>query len=108
MNNIHFSDNAQNDLFEIKAYIAEELGNPASADSIIRKITTDIRALKQHALLGARLSSIAEVSSDYRFLVTGSYLTFYRVSGAEIYIDRILYGRRDYLSSLFGDNKKYS
>lgn len=107
MNNICLSDNAQNDLSEIKAYIAEELGNPTAADSIIRKITTDIRTLKQHALLGARLSSIADVPGDYRFLVTGNYLTFYRVSGTEIYIDRILYGRRDYLSSLFGDNKQH-
>lgn len=65
------------------------------------KITKDIYALKNHALLGAPLSSIAEVPGDYRFLVTGNYLTFYRVSGTDIYIDRILYGRRDYLPCLF-------
>lgn len=106
MNNIHFSDDAQNDLLEIKTYITEELGNPASASSIVRKITADIRALKNHAMLGARLSSIAAVSGDYRFLVTGSYLTFYRVFGTEVYIDRIMYGRRDYLSCLFNNNKK--
>lgn len=107
MNNIHLSDDAQNDLLEIKAYIAEELGNPASANSIMRKITADIRALKNYAMLGAQLSSIAAVPGDYRFLVTGNYLTFYRVSGTEVYIDRILYGRRDYLSCLFGDTSKY-
>ena len=47
------------------------------------------------------MSSIAEVESDYRVLVTGSYLTFYRVRGNEVYIDRVLYGRRDYLRILF-------
>ena len=39
---------------------------------------------------------------DYRFLVTGSYITLYRVSGDDVYVDRVLYGRRDYLSLLFG------
>lgn len=103
MNNIHISDAAQKDLSEIKAYIAEDLGNPTSAVSVTRKITADIRALKNHAMLGAQLSSVIAAPGDYRFLVTGSYLTFYRVSGTEIYIDRILYGRRDYLRDLFGD-----
>lgn len=103
MNKIHLSDNAQNDLLEIKAYITEDLGNPTAANSILRKITADIRALKKHAMLGAQLSSIAAVPGDYRFLVTGNYLTFYRISDTEIYIDRVLYGRRDYLSDLLGD-----
>lgn len=103
MNNIHMSDQAQADLVEIKAYISEELGNPAAARSILRRITGDIRSLKNHALLGAPLSSIAAVPGDYRFLVTGNYLSFYRVSGSEVYIDRIIYGRRDYLPCLFGD-----
>ena len=55
------------------------------------------------ANMGASLSSIANVESDYRFLVHGSYLTFYRVHGDKIYVDRALYGRRDYLRILFGD-----
>ena len=32
--------------------------------------------MREHSLIGASLSSIADVESDYRFLVTGSYLTF--------------------------------
>lgn len=103
MNNIHMSDQAQADLAETKTYISEELGNPTAALSVLRRITKDIRALKNHALLGAPLSSIASVPGDYRFLVTGNYLTFYRVSGSEVYIDRIIYGRRNYLPCLFGD-----
>lgn len=106
MNNIHFSEDAQHDLLEIKSYIAGELDNSASAVSTIRKIIADIRALKNFAMLGTQLSSVAAVPGNYRFLVTGNYLTFYHVSGTEVYIDRILYGRRDYLSCLFGDHLK--
>ena len=90
MNNLHLSDEAQADLAGIKSYI-------------VRNITKDIRRLREHSLIGASLSSIADVESDYRFLVTGSYLTFYRVLDNDVYVDRVLYGRRDYLRILFGD-----
>ena len=56
--------------------------------------------LETFAELGAPLSSIANVEEDYRFLVSGSYMIFYRVMGSDVYVDRILYGRRDYLSVL--------
>ena len=63
----------------------------------------DVDRLESYAEIGAPLSSIADIESDYRFLVTSSYLTFYRVRDNDIYVDRVLYGRRDYLRILFGD-----
>ena len=30
-------------------------------------------------------------------------MVFYRVNGADVFIDRVLYGRRDYLRILLGD-----
>lgn len=103
MNNLHLSGEAQSDLANIKAYIAVDLENPIAALATVRKITRAIRTLRDHALIGAPLSSVADVESDYRFLVTGNYLTFYRVYGNEVYVDRVLYGRRDYLRVLFGN-----
>ena len=63
-------------------------------------ITDDIDQLADFPELGPPLSSIADVDAGYRFLVTGNYLSFYRINGADISIDRILSGRRDYLSVL--------
>ena len=103
MNNLHLSAAAQEDMAEIKAYISEELQNPSAALSTVKKITDGIRILRNHAMSGALLSSVANVESDYRFLVCGNYLTFYRVYGSNVYVDRVLYGRRDYLRILFGD-----
>ena len=85
MNELRLSPEAQADLEEIKAYIAEELENPA--------------------LAGAPLSSVADVESDYRFLVSGNYMVFYRAYGNTVYVDRVLYGRRDYMRVLFGDTE---
>lgn len=103
MNNLHLSVEAQNDLAEIKAYITEELENPDAALATISRITKKIRILKNQAYVGTSLSSVADTESDYRFLVSGNYLVFYRAYGKDVYIDRVLYSRRDYMRILFGD-----
>ena len=106
MNKLHLSPEAQEDLSEIKAYIAEDLENPQAALSTVMKITKTIRMLQDHALIGTLLSAVADVNSDCRYLVSGSYMVFYRVAGKDIFIDRVLYGRRDYLRILFADTQE--
>ncbi len=103
MNNLHLSKEVQNDLAEIKTYITEELENPDAALATVSRITKKIRVLKNQAYVGTSLSSVADTESDYRFLVSGNYLVFYRVYGKDVYIDRVLYCRRDYIRILFGD-----
>ena len=95
MNNLHLSEEAQNDLLEIKAYIEEELLNPSAALATVSRITKSLRILQNHAQAG---------ESDYRFIVSGNYISFYRAYGSEVFIDRILYARRDYMRILFGDS----
>lgn len=103
MNNLHLSKEAQNDLAEIKAYITKDLENPDAALATVSKITKKIRVLKNQAYVGTSLSLIADMESDYRFLVSGNYLVFYRAYGKDVYMDRVLYGRCDYMRILFGD-----
>lgn len=104
MNSLHLSEEAQNDLIEIKAYIEEELLNPSVALATVSRITKSLRILQTYAQAGAPLSSIAEIESDYRFIVSGNYISFYRAYGSEVYVDRILYARCDYMRILFGDH----
>ena len=104
MNNLHLSEEAQNDLLEIKVYIEEELLNPSAALATVSRITKSLRILQSHAQAGAPLSSIADIESNYRFIVSGNYISFYRTYGSEVFVDRILYARRDYMRILFGDS----
>ena len=104
MNNLHLSEEAQNDLFEIKSYNEEELLNPSAALATVSRITKSLRILQNYAQTGAPQSSIAEIESDYRFIISDNYISFYRAYGSEVYIDRILYARRDYMRILFGDS----
>ncbi len=100
-NKLHYTREAQRDLDGIWDHIVSELSNPAAAGRTVDRIMDAIDRLADFAEMDAPLSSVADVESDHRSLVCGKYLVFYRVDGSEIYVDRILYGRRDYLRILF-------
>ncbi len=104
MNKLHISPDAQNDLLEIKEYISEELENAKAATRIVSKITKSIRMLREHAFIGTPLSSVTDVDSNYRYLISDNYMVFYRVMGKDVYIDRVLYARRDYLRILMDNS----
>jgi len=103
---IKYSEASINDLNQIGDYIAGRLSNPVAALNTVNKILDAIDRLSGSPLMGASLSSVAEIETDYRFLVCGKYLAFYRAQENEVFIDRILYGKRDYLTVLFGDLTK--
>ncbi|MCL2146420.1 MAG: type II toxin-antitoxin system RelE/ParE family toxin [Synergistaceae bacterium] len=103
MSNIRYTPEAEDDLAGIKDCITREIGNPTASLNTVGKITKRIRGLKQFPELGARLSSIIDVDTDYRFLVCMSYIVFCRIDGNDVYIIRVLYGRRDYAKILFGE-----
>jgi len=98
---ISYSRAAIRDLEEIGNYIVEQLKNPQAAFITINKIQDAIDKLADFPLIGSPLSSVYEMDTDYRFLVCGNYLAFYRPQESEVLIDRILYGRRNYLVILF-------
>lgn len=102
-NNIHYSPEAQNDLDEIWEYISVELCNPQVANNTINKIMNIVDELENFSKIGVPLSSVIDIENDYRFLTSGNYMVFYRLNGQNVYIDRVLYGKRDYLRILFPD-----
>jgi len=103
MYKLKISPEAKNDLAEIKGYIYQELCNPQAAVNLVSKITKKMRGLSEHPGIGAPLSSVVDIQTDYRFLVCANYLIFYRYKDGIVFVSRILYGRRDYMRILFGD-----
>jgi toxin ParE1/3/4 len=103
MNKLYYSPQALGDLDEIRTYIHTDLANPAAAKKTVSGILDTVEKLRVFPELGPNLSSITDVESEYRYLVCGKYLAFYHVTGGEVYIDRVLYGKRDYIRILFGD-----
>ena len=103
MSNVRYSPEAEDDLVDIKRYISEDRNSPIAALNTVTKITKRIKILEQFPETGTKLSSIIDIITDYRFLVCGNYIAFYRFDGEYVNIIRILYGRRDYVKILFGE-----
>jgi addiction module RelE/StbE family toxin len=103
---LHYSGDALQDLDEIWDYITTELCNPSAAEKVVHQIMDKAQQLAEFPKTGALLSTIVGMINEYRFLVSGNYLIFYRVEGNDVYIDRVLYERRDYLRILFGSPKE--
>ena len=106
MANIVMSEEAERDLEQIGDYIAEQLKSPKAALNTLRKMKVSIDKLTYFPLIGAPLSANINIDTDYRFIGSGNYLVFYRFKDNNIFIDRILYGRRDYITILFGDRQQ--
>ena len=103
MNKIVYSPKARNDLDEIWTYISEKLLNPSAAEATVNGILDTIDMLQAQAEIGKPLYFSSDLFSGYRFLVYKNYLAFYRTSAETIYMDRIIYGKRDYMRLLFRD-----
>ncbi|MBE6804829.1 MAG: type II toxin-antitoxin system RelE/ParE family toxin [Ruminococcaceae bacterium] len=101
MSKIVLSFDAKNDLKDIKKYISNDLDNDIAANNTISKITKSIRRLEEQPLIGTPLSSVIEFDTNYRFLVCGNYMVFYRLENNTVFVSRIIYGRRDYMKILF-------
>jgi addiction module RelE/StbE family toxin len=102
MAKLQISPEAQNDLQKIRTYITTDLDSPLAAQKIISKITKAIRRLMEYPNSGASLSSVIGIKTEYRYLVCGNYLVFYRYEDEIVYVIRVLYSRRDYMRILFG------
>lgn len=101
MNRLLYSPQASSDLHEIRLYINDELQNATAAINVVSKITKKIRSLMDFPHMGAALSSITNIITDYRYLIYGNYTAFYRYDKQSVYVIRILYGRRDFMKIFF-------
>jgi plasmid stabilization system protein ParE len=103
MAKLRYSPEARSDLAEIKEYIGVSLENPGAASRMVTRIAKQIRELERFPEIGTPLSAIADIETNYRFIVCRGYLVFYRFEQNRVYIIRVLHGRRNYLAILFGE-----
>ncbi|MBU9713629.1 type II toxin-antitoxin system RelE/ParE family toxin [Evansella tamaricis] len=103
MRKLRINPVAKNDLYDIKEYITKELDNPTAAINVVSKIIEDYEKLKEFPLFGLKLSSKIDVKTNYRYLISGNYIVFYKIDDEYVSIFRILYSRRDYVKLLMGE-----
>ena len=99
---IKLSPLAKADINEIADYIGHKLSNPPAALRMVRRFHEAILPLSTYPEMGTPLAAAGKHEIIYRYLVCGSYMIFYHIDDS-VKIDRILYGRRDYMALLFGN-----
>lgn len=103
MNSINYSPKALGDLDEIWEYIAIKLSDRVAADNTIDGILNAVDQLERFSEIGTPLYFESGLFSGYRFVIYNNYLAFYRIVGNSVYIDRVIYVKRDYMHILFGN-----
>ena len=103
--NLRYSPAALEDLEEIWNYISQNLCNITAAQNPIDGIINSIDLLKDFPKSGKKLEFSNGLTTAYRFVQYHNYLAFYRILDSDIFIDRILYGKRDYLKILSSTNE---
>ena len=103
MNKLFFTPSASEDLLGIKKYIETELDNPVAALNTIKKIVDSLANLSDFPFSGVPLYKNIDIETEYRYIVCGNYLSFYRYNEKDktVSVDRIIYTRRDYVEILF-------
>ncbi|MDV4154748.1 MULTISPECIES: type II toxin-antitoxin system RelE/ParE family toxin [Rhizobium] len=83
------TNRADEALIEIWSFMA--IGNISAADRVLDAIEARWDNLARHPYSGVARDDIAP---GIRHLISGEYLTLYRLSGSAIEIVRVLHGRR--------------
>lgn len=89
---------AVSDLVAIRDYVARDA--PAASDQLIGRLLDAIEGLAELPERGTRPRDERLRRPDYRFLVEGSYLVFYKIVGREVRVYRVVHCRRAYQSWL--------
>lgn len=103
MHKLRINPLARKDLLEIKEYITEELDSPNAAENTLIKIAESYEKLKDFPYMGIELSSKIDIVTDYRYLISGKYIIFYKIDDVYVSIYRVLYAKRDYTRILFDE-----
>ena len=97
----NLSSEARHDLKNIQEYIGEEKESPKTALQVVEKILDRIGDLLRLPNSGTLLAPKVNFPTNYRYVKSKGYFIFYRYENNQIFVDRIIHGKRDYISILF-------
>ena len=91
-----------NDMERIHQFLLNGDYDPSAIKAIFEEIYIDLKRLRTSPKLGAELSNKTSIPNDYRYLVSGRYLLFYKVfdSRKEVQVYHVYHGKENYLVKL--------
>ncbi len=90
------------DIERIAAYLSKASYYDATIKDIFEMLYKDIARLRTSPMIGAKLTNKTTIANDYRYLVSGQYLIFYKVIEREklVRVYHVYHGKENYLTKL--------
>ena len=88
------------DYEDLELYLANSSMYESNKKKILDLIDKDLDSLTTSPYIGARLDSRISIPNDYRYLVSGDYLQFYKIFNNVVKVYRLVYAKSDYLTIL--------
>lgn len=95
-----YSEEAKQDLIEIKKYIKYNLQEPNIANKLISKIKNAIEDIKNNPEVYAIIDDDFIKKLEIRKIIVDNYIIFYRIKSNTIEIVRVMHGRRNWIKLL--------
>jgi addiction module RelE/StbE family toxin len=91
---IRYLRSAEDDLYGIADYISQD--NPRAANRMVDRLEQAINRLKLSPFAGKVPDDDELRKRNYRMLIIGKYLVFYKIKEKAVEIHRIIHGARNY------------
>lgn len=91
-----------NDIDRIQRYLSQGNYYESTIKEIFETIYQDLVRLRSSPRIGAKLSNKTSIENDYRYIVSGEYLIFYKIFENEkiVRVYHVYHGRDNYLVKL--------
>lgn len=96
------TNQAENELNNIYNYISKTLIAEKAANNLMEKIENTFLILEDMPKAFRVIKKYKHIHFEYRKTVINNYIIVYRIEkdGKTVYIDRIIYGKRNYFSEI--------
>ncbi|MDH6364048.1 mRNA-degrading endonuclease RelE of RelBE toxin-antitoxin system [Enterococcus sp. PF1-24] len=99
---VKISNTFDNDMNRIMVYLKGGNYYPETVKQIFETIYQDLKRLRTSPKIGGKLSSKTTIDNDYRYLVSGQYLIFYKIFENQklVQVYQVYHGKENYLVKL--------
>lgn len=100
MSSAQWSPLSLSDMDDAYDFIFTRSESAEAAQKAIEAIVRTVKRLQTFPLSGRALDVLETSRISYRYAIAGNYLVFYHVDEDQVYVDRVLDGRSNYLRTL--------
>ena len=97
---VEYTEECIEEMTEIYNYISTKLKNNNAAKRLISKVNENILSLSKFPEIYMKIGKTDKLSREYHRMVINNYIVLYTInySNKKVYISRMIYGRRNYLT----------